>query len=229
MCGIAGIISADPARAREALARMTACQRHRGPDDDGHEYTTIGALTVGLGQRRLSIIDLSPAGHQPMAHPLTGDVITYNGELYNFQPLRRELEGLGVRFRGGSDTEVMLHALTRWGPEVVDRFHGMFAFAYLDRARGRLLLARDPMGIKPLYVARGAGGDLLFASEVRAILASGLIERRIDRRGLGTMLAFGAVQEPCTFFEGVTMLPPGCAQTFDLSSGSIRPGPVTKH
>src|SRR5438270_13278276 len=130
MCGIAGILAENEHVVRNALPAMTAAMLHRGPDDQGEAVVAFGDKTLGLGHRRLSIIDLSPAGHQPMVHPITGDRIIFNGEIYNFQTLRDELLGAGESFRGHSDTEVMLHALTRWGPEAVKRFQGMFAFAF---------------------------------------------------------------------------------------------------
>ncbi len=228
MCGIAVIIAQDQATAHEALDAMVRAQTHRGPDDSGFEFVDLrtgGGVTLGLGQRRLSIIDLSPLGHQPMAHPETGDLIIYNGELYNYLELRRELESEGVRFRGNSDTEVLLHALARWGPSVLTRLRGMFSIAWFRRAQRSLVVARDPLGIKPLYFARTPGA-FLFASEVRAILASGLVERKISRRGLSTFFAFGAVQEPDTIIEGIHSFPAGFWQEIPLDT-ALRAAPPT--
>ncbi len=134
--------------------------------------------------------------------------IVFNGEIYNFAALRCELEASGDVFRGHSDTEVLLQALMRWGPDCLPRLQGMYAFAFFDVPRRRLILARDPAGIKPLYLAR-TGDTCLFASEVRAILASGLVPPKIDRRGVAGMLAYGAVQHPCTLFRDIQSLPPG--------------------
>jgi asparagine synthase (glutamine-hydrolysing) len=220
VCGIAGIIARDSGEVRRALAPMLTCQKHRGPDDEGSEVVELGGWAAGLGQRRLAIIDLTPAGHQPMVHPETGDVLTYNGELYNFQDLRAELEASGVRFRGHSDTEVILHGLARWGPAVIDRLCGMYALAWLDRRNRKLLLTRDPVGIKPLYLSR-TPERLLFASEVRGLLASGMVERAVDPGAVAGVLAFGAVQEPRTILKGVTTVPRGAVLEFDLSGGTI--------
>ncbi len=220
MCGIAGVVSwsGDHAgEARRALGAMIGAQVHRGPDDEGMEFMDAGGRTVGLGQRRLAIIDLSPMGHQPMHHEGSGDWITYNGELYNFKALRRELENDGARFRGQSDTEVMLEALVRWGPEAMRRFEGMYAILWYRAARRSLVVARDHVGIKPLYVARTPTAMLL-ASEVRAILATGMVERRINRRALGGVLAYGAVQEPDTFIRGVWSFPAGSWQEISLGA-----------
>src|SRR4051812_12226171 len=132
MCGIAGIIALDERVVRKALVAMDSCQHHRGPDDGGESVIPLpGDRCLGLGHRRLSIIDLSPAGHQPMVNPATGDQIVFNGEIYNFESLRKDLIAAGATsFRGHSDTEVLLYGLSRWGPEFVKRLQGMFAFAF---------------------------------------------------------------------------------------------------
>jgi asparagine synthase (glutamine-hydrolysing) len=220
MCGIAVIVCPDPSRARAGLEAMVAAQTHRGPDDLGFEYVTHAGVTLGLGQRRLAIIDLSPLGHQPMRHEPTGDLLTYNGELYNYLDIRKDLEALGVRFTGHSDTEVMLAALVQWGPAALRRFRGMFAVAWYRAASNTLVLARDPLGIKPMYLAR-AGGALLVASEVRGILASGIVERRINRRAVASLLAFGAVQDPDSIVEGVTCFPAGAWQEIPLHAAHL--------
>ncbi len=210
MCGIAGVIGADRDRAGRALAQMLGCQRHRGPDDEGTEFIRAGSMWAGLGQRRLAIIDLSPMGHQPMFDRQTGDAIIYNGELYNFHEIRVELEREGHRFDGHSDTEVALKAISSWGDRALEKFCGMYALAHYRASDKSLLLARDPIGIKPLYTA-GGGGMFTFASEVRAILGTGIVSRAIDRRGLAGLLAYGAVQEPCSFFRDVHPFPAGHA------------------
>lgn len=216
MCGIALLVARTTEWQASALHAMVSCQSHRGPDDEGIETLPLGETTVGLGQRRLAIIDLSPTGRQPMAHPESGDLLVYNGELYNYRELRRDLESAGERFRGTSDTEVLLHALVRWGPAALRRLRGMFALIWFRRAERSVVLARDPLGIKPLYYRFGGGGMMLAASEVRAILASGLVERKISPRGLASMLAFGAVQDPDTIIEGVRSFPAGCWQELHL-------------
>jgi asparagine synthase (glutamine-hydrolysing) len=226
MCGISGLIAPSESVARDALARMDCAQKHRGPDDKGQSLLPFGDRFLGLGHRRLSIIDLSPLGHQPMIHPITGDQITFNGEIYNFQDLRRELESAGERFRGHSDTEVMLHALALWGPDAVRRFHGMFAFAYYNARQPSLMLARDSVGIKPLYVAIIDGG-LVFASEVRAILATKLVAPKLSRAGLATLMAYGSVQQPLTIVEGIGSFPPGHYEIFSAAANGGRKRPVT--
>lgn len=213
MCGIAGVVSPDEARVRSALPRMVAAQSHRGPDGEGIEFVASSSNHLGLGQRRLAIIDVTPAGRQPMIHPDTGDQLVYNGELYNTEELRRELPD--VRWRGHCDTEVLLHGLARWGASFLDRLHGMYAIAFYDHDQGSLLLARDPVGIKPLYYAALPDG-FLFASEVRALLASGLVPRDPDPAAMATMLAYGAIQEPRTYFASIRALPPGCHAIVDL-------------
>jgi asparagine synthase (glutamine-hydrolysing) len=221
MCGIAGIIGPDPDRVRDTVRGMTRALSHRGPDDDGLEVRPFGGAWLGLGHRRLSILDLSPLGHQPMAHAATGCRITFNGEIYNFPRLRRALEAEGATFRGGSDTEVLLDGLARHGEAYAKRLEGMYAFAFFDPRGPRLVLARDPAGIKPLYVAR-AGDTLLFASEVRAILASGLVPRTPSPAAVAGLLAYGSVPQPLTLFEPIRMSPPGSWQVVTPVEG--KPG-----
>lgn len=216
MCGIAGVhnLNGDPVPAG-LLKRMTDSIAHRGPDGEGH-YTD-GA--VGLGHRRLAVIDLTPAGHQPMANE-TGDVIlTYNGEIYNFQKLRVELEARGRRFHSRTDTEVVVHAYEEWQERCVDHFHGMFAFALLDRSRRRLFMARDRYGIKPLYwYCRD--GVFIFASEIKAILVHPKVSRGVCFTALNEYFTFQNLFTDATLFEGVRLLPPGCTLTLDLDGRS---------
>jgi len=222
MCGIAGIIARDETIVRRALPSMVGAQRHRGPDDTGEDHGRLGEFHVGLGHARLSIIDLSPAGHQPMVHPDTGDRLIFNGEIYNFAVLKSELERTGARFVGHSDSEVLLHALVTWGPACISRLQGMFAFAFHDVRHRRLVLARDSIGIKPLYVAELSRGGLLFASEVRAILATELIGREVDPRGVAGLLAYGAVQRPTTLFRAIKDLPPGHVEVVASEGATLR-------
>jgi asparagine synthase (glutamine-hydrolysing) len=217
MCGIAGIITQDPVIAQTALLAMVAAQTHRGPDDRGDRFISCGVKTLGIGFRRLAIIDLTPAGHQPMVHPETGDCLVFNGEIYNFQNLRQELADQGVKFRGQSDTEVLLQALVRWGPAALERLAGMYAFAFYQCREQKLLLARDPLGIKPLYVAK-ATGTFLFSSEVRGLLASGLVPRRINARAVAGFCSYGFVPEPETIIESITEFPAGCYQLLDAEA-----------
>lgn len=228
VCGIAGIISPRRDLVDRALPAMVAAQRHRGPDDQGRQVMAAGDLWVGLGQRRLSIIDLSPLGHQPMVHPETGDVLIYNGELYNFAALRKQLAAAGSVFRGTSDTEVLLHALVRWGSNALDRLEGMYAFGFFVPREGRLLLGRDPLGIKPLYVGH-SGSSFLFASEVRAMLASGAFDARIDPLGMAGYLAYAAVQEPFSIVKGIESFPAGSFQWLDLGGPAVQGRQVTRY
>src|SRR5574342_898345 len=156
MCGIAGIIGKLGSANRDAVWRMSEAMVHRGPDAEGTWVSSPDQRGWGamLAHRRLSILDLSPAGAQPMADPVSGDVIVFNGEIYNYVHLRRRLEGEGERFDSTGDTAVLLRALALHGPAALGWLRGMFAFAFWDAARRRLLLARDPLGIKPLYLAR---------------------------------------------------------------------------
>ena len=190
---------------------MTRGLRHRGPDDEGLEVHPFGRVWLGLGHRRLSILDVSPLGHQPMTHGSTGCRIVYNGEIYNFSRLRHGLEAEGESFKSGSDTEVLLAGLARHGETYTKHCEGMYAYAFFDPRGPRLILAHDPAGIKPLYVAR-VGETLLFASEVRALLASGLVPRTVSPAAVAGMLAYGAVQQPLTVFASIRMNPAGAWQ-----------------
>jgi asparagine synthase (glutamine-hydrolysing) len=217
MCGIAGIFGKPDTAAVEA---MIAAMRHRGPDDHG----AFDDHAVALGHGRLSIIDLSPGGHQPMADS-SGDIwITFNGEIYNWQEERAGLERQGVTFHTRSDTEVLLALYVRYGDDFVRRLRGIFCFAIYDRRRGpgreRLLLARDHFGIKPLLYAERSG-SLVFASEMKGILASGRIAPEIDPEALRTLLTFGSVCQPRTMIAGVRMLPSAHRMIVDRSGSRI--------
>jgi asparagine synthase (glutamine-hydrolysing) len=191
----------------------------------GEALLPFGRVHLGLGHRRLSILDLSAAGHEPMVHPRTGDVLVFNGEIYNFRPLRRELESLGEEFVGHGDAEVLLHALSRWYTAALPRLEGMYAFAFYQASGPRLLLARDPAGIKPLYL-RQEGGGLLFASEVRALLASGRVRPAVDPRGVAGYLGYGAAQHPLTLVRGVHSLAAGSWQEFTPADEGFTASPV---
>src|SRR5258706_7569660 len=224
MCGIFGMMVRDGAVSLEILKRAARTLAHRGPDDAGTVIIESGSaerFQIGFAHTRISIIDLSPLGHQPMQDPLTGNWIVYNGEIYNFRSLRGELERAGAEFRSHSDTEVILAAYRVWGEDCLTRLQGMFAFAIWDASRKRLLLARDPMGIKPLYYYPSPG-NLLFASEVRTLIGTGLVPKQIDSRGLLSYLTFGSVYEPWTIVEGILALPPGHFLTVDSESLTVR-------
>jgi asparagine synthase (glutamine-hydrolysing) len=210
MCGICGVIGDDKSAIEPAVRRMMNAMVHRGPDDEGFELLDVGSSEAGpfagFGFRRLAILDLTSAGHQPMFNPNTGDCLVFNGEIYNYRRLRTELQCEGVVFRGHSDTEVLLHALSRWGVSALQRIQGMYAFAFYEAKTRHLLLARDPLGIKPLYIGE-SGNQLVFASEIRAIRASGLIDEDLDISGVAGMLAYGAVQSPRTIYRAIRSFP----------------------
>jgi asparagine synthase (glutamine-hydrolysing) len=217
MCGIFGIVVRNGRVEPEVLDRATESLAHRGPDDSGTiivRDTFPSPVEIGLGSRRLAILDLSPLAHQPMHDPETDNWIIYNGEIYNFHDVRDELEQAGTSFVSNSDTEVLLKAYRRWGEQCLAKFRGMFAFAIWDARRHRLFLARDAMGIKPLYYAE-VGACFLFASEVRTLLGTGLIPRRLDQSGLVNFLTFGSAYDPLTLVEGVRALPAGHTLTWD--------------
>src|SRR6266566_3228540 len=211
MCGIAGYMTPaanDTAEDMQArVVRMANTLRHRGPDDAGTWLDP--AAGIALGHRRLSIIDLSPLGHQPMQSATGRYVIVFNGEIYNFRALRTELERRGHAFRGHSDTEVMLAAITEWGVrDALAKFNGMFAFALWDRQEHMLHLARDRFGEKPLYYG-WFGGTLLFASELKALRAHPLFEGEIDRDALGLYMRYGYVPTPFCIYRNIRKLPAG--------------------
>jgi asparagine synthase (glutamine-hydrolysing) len=218
MCGIAGMVRFDGPIARERLAAMVESISHRGPDDSGL-FTEGG---VGLGMRRLSILDLSPLGHQPMANEDERVQLVFNGEIYNFRDLRCRLAAQGHAFRSASDTEVLVHGYEQLGAfELARRLEGMFAFALLDRARRRLFLARDPFGIKPLYLRRQPG-QLSFASEIRALSLDGGGRPAVASDFVQSYLRLGYVPTPRTAFSGVEKLHPGTILEVDLASGAER-------
>ncbi len=219
MCGIAGILNFDrrPADA-EIVRKMNAVQAHRGPDGEG--LWTDRALA--LGHRRLSIIDLSTAANQPMVSQDGQIAVVFNGEIYNYQDLRSELKSAGVQISTASDTEVLLHLYRRDGRDFVRKLRGMFAFAIWDVERGELFLARDRVGIKPLYYTLSQRG-LAFASEIKAIASSGYAEMTIDYQALAGFLRFLVVPQPQTIFSSIEKLKPGCWLAVDMS-GRIQTG-----
>src|SRR5580698_6624550 len=228
MCGICGVIGIQrPELAEDITRRMMGALLHRGPDEDG----ILVAPSAALGMRRLSIIDL-PGGHQPVFNETGNVAVVYNGEIYNFRQLRQTLEGRGHVFRTNSDTEVIVHAYEEWGEQFLLELRGMFGLAIWDaRSSGasgeaarkaRIFLARDRLGIKPLYYTV-VGGALLFSSEVRSLLASGRIEPSLSPDSLQAYLTFGSVAEPCTLVEGIYSVPPGHCLSFVADAPPEKP------
>jgi asparagine synthase (glutamine-hydrolysing) len=230
MCGICGVIGIQrPERAEEITRRMMGALTHRGPDEDG----ILVAPSAALGMRRLSIIDL-PGGHQPVFNEVGNVAVVYNGEIYNFRQLRKTLEGRGHSFRTHSDTEVIVHAYEEWGEQCLRELRGMFAIAIWDARslgtsgeaarRANIFLARDRLGIKPLYYAVSEGA-FLFSSEVRSLLASGRVQPQLSPDSLEAYLTFGSVAEPSTLVDGVYSIPPGHSLVFPAEAPPEKPSP----
>jgi asparagine synthase (glutamine-hydrolysing) len=215
MCGIAGIfnLNGEPVSPVN-LRKMTDAITHRGPDGEGFFTDSF----IGFGHRRLAIIDLSPAGHQPMVTPDGQFVLTYNGEIYNYQELRVELESLGCQFRSRTDSEVVLHSYVQWGPDCISRFNGMFAFAVWDKTRQELFLARDRYGIKPLYYCF-VGNKFLFGSEQKAILEHPAVPRKLDLEALLEYFTFQNIFTDKTLLKGVSLFPAGSWARLPLGGG----------
>ena len=231
MCGICGIAAGgaggpDP----DALAAMSATLVHRGPDDDGQ----VIAGPVGLAARRLSIIDLA-GGHQPIANEDGRVHVVQNGEIYNHAELRAELEAAGHSFRTRCDTEVIVHLFEEHGDGFAERLRGMFAIALWDGRAGRLVLARDRFGIKPLFYREDADGGLAFASELKALMALPDFDRGLDLRAVESLLAFNSIPGPLTIFEGVNKLQPGHLLSWEPGRGTevrqyahVKPAPAAE-
>ena len=207
MCGICGLTGPLGPADEQALEKMLEATLHRGPDDGGAYLAADGR--VALGSRRLSIIDLSPAGHMPMLSDDGRVAVAYNGEIYNFRTLRDQLHAAGHEFHSLTDTEVLIHGYEEWGDDVFARLNGIFAVALWDAERGRLLLARDRFGTKPLYHCTDEQGRLWFASEVKGLIAGGYRFGAVDPVAIHKYLAFLWVPGPRTMFPGVEKLPPG--------------------
>jgi asparagine synthase (glutamine-hydrolysing) len=232
MCGIAGILGLPRERAEPAARRMLAALAHRGPDDSGLAVVPPpypGAEPAVLAHARLAILDLTPAGHQPMADrppdpARPANWIVFNGEVFNYLELQPSLAAAGWPCRTRCDTEAILHAYRAWGEGCVERFRGMFAWCLLDASRGEAWLCRDRLGVKPLYLARPESGGLLFASEVRALLAAGpaLVPPQLNEAALESFLAQGAVFGPDAIVRGVELLGPGESLWVDWSGRPVR-------
>ena len=217
MCGLAGIVGPDldPAGTRARLDRMCAAIRQRGPDGHGLSIQRDAAL----GHQRLAIIDIA-GGAQPMSPPNGDAVLVYNGEIYNHDSLRRELEADGYRFSTRSDTEVLLNAYLRHGKDCPKRFRGMFAFAVWDARRRSLLLCRDRLGIKPLFYAR-VGRNLVFGSEIKALLASGLVDTALDPQALDDYFGYGFIRSPRSIYRDIRSLLPGQSLTVRVDDAGV--------
>ena len=215
MCGIAGFVDFRKSTSIDLLRSMTDAMVHRGPDDAGYEVYDAPEGEIGFGQRRLSILDLSPLGHQPMHF---GDlIVNFNGEIYNFKEIRKELEGKGYTFQSWSDTEVILKGYDCWGIDVVQRFIGMFALALYDRAKGQVILLRDRAGVKPLYYFH-TPELLLFGSELKALYPHPGFERHIDVNSLALFLQYSYIPAPHSIFRDTYKLLPGHYLTLELRS-----------
>ena len=214
MCGIVGIFNfgSAPRDERDVVTLMRDAMVHRGPDDQGLHQTPDGRVT--LGHRRLSIVDLSADGRQPMSDEAGAVWLTFNGEIYNYRELRGELEARGHRFRSRTDAEVIVHLYEDAGLDAVPRLDGMFGFGLWDEAGRRMVLVRDRLGKKPVYYVV-AGGRLLFASEIKALLRHPQVSRDIDPRALDLFLTFSSVPAPLTLFAGIRKLPPAHLLTCD--------------
>lgn len=219
MCGLVGVAGVEPQHDRNWLQPACGTLIPRGPDDVGIWWSDDGR--AGLAHRRLSILDLSPLGHQPMHMPVNGLSVVFNGEIYNFSELRQELMQLGQLFRSHSDTEVLLAAYAQWGDDCVSHLNGMFAFAIFDAYHQRVFLARDRAGEKPLFY-RLNSDTLYFASELKALLANPALPRHIDAEALDCYLAMGFVPGERCILHGYHKLPPAHAMTFDLRTGVVK-------
>jgi asparagine synthase (glutamine-hydrolysing) len=221
MCGVCGVVSQQRRVDSATVLDMVDTLHHRGPDDRGVWVGGDDRASVGLGHTRLSIIDLSSAGHQPMTNEDGTIWLTYNGEVYNHRDVREPLEASGHTYRSQTDSETIIHAYEEWGDACVDRFRGMFAFAIWDGPRRRLLLARDRLGVKPLYYAV-VGSTLVFASEIKAILRSGYLEPRAAEGAVPEYLALGYLAGEGTMFAGIRKLPPGHVLVWDDGRLEVR-------
>lgn len=221
MCGIAGFISRrGKTDIQTALAKTLGMIKHRGPDHTGAHYTRNKAWDIGLGMNRLSILDISSSGNQPMF--FENLIIIHNGEIFNFIEIKKKLVAKGHNFAGNTDTEVVLHAFKEWGPECVHEFNGMFAFVILDTANDTLYAYRDRTGEKPFYYYMDAD-SFLFASEMKGLLVHDFINKEMDVNGVFNYLIFSSASSPGTLLKNIKQIPPGAVMTLALSADSMRP------
>ncbi len=217
MCGIYGYIGTENVNSEKVLAAL----HRRGPDSQGTWRGSVRSRQIHLLHTRLAILDLSPSGHQPMVDASTGNVIVFNGEIYNFQELRQQLKAQGLEFRSHTDTEVLLLGYRVWGKQLVERLDGMFAFLLFDAIQQHLFIARDHIGIKPLYYAQTQEGGIAFASEVRALISSELIAKDWDYQSIHDYLVYGSVQEPRTIRQAIKAFPPAHYACIDLKQDLV--------
>ncbi|MBK9048858.1 MAG: asparagine synthase (glutamine-hydrolyzing) [Bacteroidetes bacterium] len=220
MCGLAGFIDFSRSSNEEILGKMTRSIAHRGPDDEGGEMRHFGDATVGLGFRRLSVIDLSPLGHQPMINDINGDILVFNGEVYNYAEIRKELESLGHAFKSHSDTEVVLKSFQAWGSACVHKFIGMFAIVIYNPSANKVHIFRDRAGVKPLYYYWD-GTLFLFASELKAFHQHPGFKKKIDFDSLRLYFHHGYIPAPYSIFKNTQKLSPGSHLEFNLRSRKI--------
>ena len=219
MCGIAGFIDFNKKNDFNTLKNMTDVLHHRGPDDSGYSFYSLTNCNIGLGHRRLSILDLSKLGHQPMQ--FQDLVIVYNGEVYNFKEIRTELEKCGYKFESNSDTEVILKAYHKWGIEAVHKFNGMFAITIYDKQKEELVLIRDRAGVKPLYYYH-KDGLFMFASELKSFHKNPYFEKEIDINSLGLFLQYGYILEPYSIFKNTYKLRAGHCLIFKIQNSKFK-------
>jgi len=215
MCGIAGFVDFNKNTSKETLVAMTNAMVHRGPDDAGHEIYESDNALIGFGQRRLSILDLSPLGHQPMH--FQNLIVNFNGEIYNFKEIRKELEDKGYEFKSWSDTEVILKGYHCWGLGVLDKFVGMFAIVLYDKEKNKVFLIRDRAGVKPLYYYWNHD-RFLFGSELKSLFQHPGFEKKIDANSLALFLQFSYIPAPHSIFENTFKLLPGYWMSIDLKT-----------
>lgn len=219
MCGITGFIDYTKKTDKSILMKMTDVLHHRGPDDNGYSFYSVRNINIGLGHRRLSILDLSKSGHQPMKYKNLE--IVYNGEVYNFREIRKELEQYGYSFNSNTDTEVIIKSYDKWGIDAINRFNGMFSMAIYDKGKEELILIRDRAGVKPLYYYY-KDGLFMFASELKSFHQNPSFKKNIDLNSLSLFLQFGYILEPFSIFKNTSKLKAGCYLAFNIKKSKFK-------